>query len=123
MKFSIRKLRNMKIQITIILCMSQVILAMQLDNCFDCANSNSGNNFICSSVGGELFPDQSDALLGACCSPNDDDVRCKPVDGSSICSTSYNQAGHSFYNYCPMINSTRCGMHKYGPLTDKDMIL
>jgi hypothetical protein len=55
----------------------------------------------------------------ACCNQDDSHEYCKPSK-SNVCSPKYNDAKHSFYTYCPMINSTGCGMQNPKP---KDMVI
>ncbi len=76
------------------------------ENCFDCANTNGGNNFMCN-YGGNLPTKNYYAV--ACCNPGDSHEYCQE-SASNVCSPKFNDERHHFYTYCPLINSTGCGI-------------
>lgn len=45
----------------------------------------------------------------ACCSPGDSHEYCQRSE-SNTCSPIYNEAKHNYFTYCPLINSTGCGL-------------
>ena len=94
----------------------QVCSGMEYKNCFDCARHNEGRNFMCNSK--SLVT--TDVFDVACCDENDQDPQCWQKNPGQ-CSDTYNEVKHSFYNYCPLINSTGCGLP--GRRGDQNMVI
>lgn len=81
--------------------------AMEIkENCYECSKANGGNNYMCN-YGGSL-PTMNPYAI-ACCNPGDTHEYCVRSENNK-CSPTFNQAKHNFFTYCPLINSTGCGL-------------
>ena len=100
--------RSSLLHLLIGVIMIEASTAMQIMNCYECAQRNSGRNNMCNFAG--RLP-SSDPYSVACCDPNDSHEYCQTTVADNTCSPSYNEAQHNFYTYCPRINSTGCGIY------------
>lgn len=80
--------------------------AEQVSNCFECAKKGR-DRFICSSKNALNFE-------VTCCSKGEKDSFCQPNE-NRVCSKPL-ENGPEFYAFCPLINSTSCGLST----SDKD---
>jgi len=75
------------------------------NNCFECAKSNFGKNFMCKSQETK----KSDPWGVKCCKPNSKELECQPSQENK-CSPVFKESKPDFYQHCPLINSTSCGL-------------
>jgi hypothetical protein len=104
--FKLKHLRSIS-SLMIIFYLAISTSAMEVkENCFECARSNSGRNYMCDGNG--RLPGNNMYAV-ACCNPDDGHEFCQRSE-TNKCSPTYNDAQHNFYTHCPLINSTGCGI-------------